>query len=223
MPCNNIYLPKYTAAILVFACLFFQQNVISQDGWTLKKDKSGIKVFARKTAASKFNELKVECIFDGRISQLAAVLLDVNSQYQWVYKTSVSSMLKKVSATEVYFYAVTEVPWPFDDRDMVIHMNLKQNTANKTLTVLAKNVNGFLPAKEKMVRLKYSNAVWTVTPISNKQYKIDYRVQIDPGEGLPIWLLNLFSSDGPYESFKNLKEKVKLPPYAFAKFPFITD
>jgi hypothetical protein len=154
---------------------------------------------------------------------LAAVLIDVNNQYQWVYKTSVSHLLKEVSATEVYFYTVTEVPWPFEDRDMVVHMTIKQNTANKALTILAKNIDGFLPPKEKMVRLKYSSAVWTVTPISNTQYKIDYRVQIDPGDGLPIWLLNLFSSDGPYESFKNLKEKVKLPQYAKVKFPFITD
>jgi hypothetical protein len=157
------------------------------------------------------------------MSQLAAVLLDVNNQYQWVYKTSVSHILKEVNAADVYFYTVTAIPWPFEDRDMVVHMNIKQNTANKALTILAKNIDGILPPKEKMVRLKYSSAVWTITPISNKQYTIDYRVQIDPGDGLPIWLLNLFSSDGPYESFKNLKEKVKLPQYALAKFPFITD
>jgi hypothetical protein len=214
---------RYTSAILIFVCLFIEQNGKCQEAWTLKKDKNGIKVFARKTTGYKFNELKVECVFDGRMSQLAAVLLDVNNQYQWVYKTSVSHILKEVNAADVYFYTVTAIPWPFEDRDMVVHMNIKQNTANKALTILAKNVDGFLPPKEKMVRLKYSSAVWTITPISNKQYTIDYRVQIDPGDGLPIWLLNLFSSDGPYESFKNLKEKVKLPQYALAKFPFITD
>jgi hypothetical protein len=223
MPGNNNYLMNYASTVLLFVGLLFQNNANCQEAWILKKDKNGIKVFAKKNPAYRFNELKVECVFDGRISQLAAVLLDVNKQYKWAYKTAVSTLLKEENATEVYFYTVTEVPWPFENRDMVIHMSFKQNVTNKTLTVLAKNVDGFLPVKEKIVRLKYSSAVWTVTPISNKQYKIEYRVQIDPGDGLPIWLLNLFSSDGPYESFKNLKEMVKQPQYAQAKYPFIID
>jgi START domain len=214
---------KFTSLILISIGTLLQISVKCQEDWTLRKDKNGIKVFSRKTKNFKLDELKVECVFEGRISQLAAVLFDVNKQHQWVYKTTKSQLLKQISEADVFFYTEIECPWPFDNRDLVVHMNMIQNPGDKVMTIQAKNVNNYLPEKHDIVRVKYSNATWTVTPVSNRQFKIDYRIQIDLGEGVPAWLLNLFSTNGPYESFSNLKEKIKLPQYAQVKFPFLLD
>ena len=214
---------KFGPVILFFTCLLLANTAKSQENWTLRKDKNGIKVFSRPTKNFKFEELKVECEIDGRISQLAALLLDVSKQYQWAYKTIKSQLLKQVSIADVFFYTEIEVPWPYENRDMVVHMMMRQNPVSKVLTVEAKNTDNYLPVKKDIVRLKYSSAVWTVTPISNKKFKIDYRLQLDIGDNVPAWLANLFSVSGPYESFNNLKEKIKLPVYAQATFPFITD
>ncbi|MEP7106376.1 MAG: START domain-containing protein [Ferruginibacter sp.] len=214
---------KFTYLIFVLTCMFLQISVKCQEEWNLKKDKNGIKVFSRKTKDFSLDELKVECVFEGRISQLAAVLFDVNKHYQWVYKTTKSQLLKEISTTEVIFYTEIECPWPFDNRDLVVHMNMVQHPGNKVMIIEAKNVSNFLPEKSNIVRVKYSKTTWTITPLNNQQFKIDYRLQIDLGEGVPSWLLNLFSINGPYESFMNLKEKIKLPPYLHAKFPFLSD
>lgn len=211
------------SSILILLCSLLQTTVKSQDGWTLKKDKNGIKVFSKKSDKFKFDQLKVECVLDGRISQLAAVLLDVNNQYQWVYKTRKSQLLKEESAGEIFYYSEIDCPWPFENRDLVVRMNIVQNTINKVMTVEAKNVNDLVPDKHNLVRIKYSNAIWTVTPISISQFKVEYRIEIDPGNGVPAWLMNLFASNAPYESFVNLREKMKLLPYAQAKFPFLID
>ena len=214
---------KFTTFILLFTCLLWENTAKSQESWTLRKDKNGIKVFSRPTKNFKFDELKVECEIDGRLSQLAALLFDVNKQYQWAYKTIKSQLLKQVTAEDVFFYTEIEVPWPYQNRDMVVHMVMRQNPITKVLTVEAKNTDNYLPVKEDIVRLKYSNAIWTVTPVGNKKLKIDYRLQLDIGENVPAWLANLFSVNGPYESFSNLKEKIKLSAYAHATFPFIAD
>lgn len=214
---------KFTSFILVLICLLLQISVKSQEDWTLKKDKNDIKVFSRKTKNFKFDELKVECEFEGRISQLAAVILDVNNQYQWVYKTTKSQLVKEITASDLFYYTEIECPWPFENRDLVVHMNIIQNVENKVMTIEAKNVNEYLPNKQHIVRVNYSSAIWTVTPLNNKQFKVEYRIQIDPGDGVPAWLLNLFASNGPYESFMNLKEKIKLPQYVQAKLPFLLD
>ncbi|MEO5891583.1 MAG: START domain-containing protein [Ferruginibacter sp.] len=210
-------------SLLLLAFLLIQIPAKPQEDWNLKKDKNGIKVFSRKIKDHKLDELKVECIINGRLSQLAAVLFDVNNQYQWVYKTSKSQLLKAISPTDVFFYSEIECPWPFDNRDLVIHMNMTQRPADKVMTIEAKSVNNYLPEKNKLVRIKYSNATWIITPINSKQFKIDYRIQIDLGDGVPGWLVNLFSVNGPYESFSNLKEKIKLPQYANVKFPLLVD
>lgn len=214
---------KRTAYLLLMMGLFFQTAAKCQEDWSLKKDKNGIKVYSRKTTNYKFNELKVEAVFDGRISQLAAVLLNVDKQYEWVYKTIKSEMVKKNSATDVIYYSEIEVPWPFDNRDLVMHMNIQQNLQNKALSIVVKSENEQVPVKNNIARIKYALAKWTVTPINTAQFKIEYSIQVDPGDGIPAWLLNLFAISGPYESFKNLKDQLKLPQYQQATFPFITD
>jgi hypothetical protein len=200
---------------------FIQKTAISQEAWTLKKDKNGIKVYSRKNNGFKFDELKVESVFDGKISQMVAVILDVNHQRDWVYKTIKSYLLKEVSAADVFYYTEIDAPWPFDNRDLVVHMTVQQNKQTKVTTIVAKNVDDYTPAKKDIVRVKYSNALWTVTPINNQQFKVIYQIQIDPGDGVPAWLLNLFATSGPYESFVHLKEKMKLPQYEKATFSFI--
>ena len=209
--------------IVVLICLLLQTTAQCQEDWKLKKDKNGIQVYSRKTPNFKFDELKVDCIFEGKISQLAAVILDVKNQYQWVYKTAKSELLKQVTNADLFYYSEIECPWPFHNRDLIARMTITQNTSTKILSIVAKSVDDYLPRKKNLVRVKYSNALWTITPLNNAQFKVEYKIQIDPGDGVPAWILNMFATNGPYESFKNLKDKIMLPAYAAAKFPFITD
>ncbi len=213
---------KCCSLILVSVCLFLQFSAKSQEDWSLKKDKNSIKVFTRKTKNFKVDEIKVECEFDGRVSQLVAVLLDVNKHYEWVYKTTKSQFLKKITDTDIFFYTEIQAPWPFENRDLIVHMKMLQNS-NKIITIEANNVNDFMPDKKHIVRVRYSRANWIITPLNNKKFKIEYRVQIDPGDGVPAWILNLFIANGPYDTFLKLKEQIQRPPYLNAKFSFIAD
>jgi len=213
---------RYSSFILVFVCLLFQLSGKAQEDWSLKKDKNNIKVFTRKTKNFKVDEIKVECEFDGRVSQLVAVLLDVNKHYEWVYKTDKSQFIKKNTDTDIFFYTEIQAPWPFLNRDLTVRLKLQQNS-NKIITIEANNVNDLLPEKKHIVRVKYSRANWIITPLTNKKFKIEYRVQIDPGEGVPAWLLNLFIANGPYDTFLKLREQIQLPQYLNARFAFIAD
>lgn len=193
------------------------------EGWSLKKDEYGIKVFTRKTAQFRFVEIKVECQLEGRLSQLVAVLLDANNHYRWVYKTIKSSLLKPADSSGIYFYNEIESPWPLSNRDLVVHMTVHQDAATRVLTVEGGNVDNYLPISNNKVRVKYSRVLWKVTPVSKTGFKVDYRIQIDPGGSVPAWLVNMSISKGPFESFLKLKEEIRLPVYANARFAFVVD
>ena len=214
---------KFISPFLILVCILFGVPAKSQENWKLRKDKNGIKVFSRPSKSYKFDELKVECEIEGRISQLAALLFDVNTQYEWAYKTKKSELLKEVSPADVFFYTEIECPWPYQNRDMVVQMTMQQNPTSKVLTVQAKNVDNYIPLKKDIVRLTYSSAVWTVTPINNQRFKIVYQIQLDMGDNVPAWLTNLFAVDGPYDSFSNMRKQIKLPKYAQAKYASIVD
>jgi hypothetical protein len=219
----NFHAMKVISILFFLIGVFTHERAICQEDWTLKKDKNGIKVYSRKNKGFKFDELKVESVFDGKISQMVAVILDVNHQRDWVFKTIKSDLLKEVSAADLFYYTEIDAPWPFNNRDLVVHMTAQQNKQTKVTTIVAKNVDEYLPSKKNIVRVKYSNALWTITPINNEQFKVFYQIQIDPGDGVPAWLLNLFATSGPYESFKNLKERMTLPEYEKVKFSFIVE
>jgi hypothetical protein len=214
---------KFAPYLLVFICLLFQISVKSQEDWVLKKDKDGIKVFSKKTEKFKINEIKVESTFDGRISQLAAVLLDVSNHGHWVYRSAKSQLLKMLSPASLLYYSETYCPWPFENSDLVMQLTITQNAENKVMMIEVKNIEGYLPDKKGIVRLKYLRTTWTVTPLPNNQFKVDYKIQVDPGVSVPAWLLNIFTINGPYETFVNLKKEIKLPRYAQATFPFLID
>lgn len=203
--------------------MFFQHKATCQNDWSLRKDKNDIQVFTRKSARFKLDEIRVACNMPGSATQLVSVLWDVNDHTQWVYKTMESKLIKIISPSELYYYTQISCPWPFQNRDLAVDMNISQNKITKVITVEIKNMNGYMPEKLGIVRIKYSFVKWVITPINSKECKVDYTIQADPSGSLPIWLLNLLISKGPYESFMKLRERMVLPQYTQFKFPFIAE
>ena len=216
-------IPAVKTFFIILMALVCQLTVKSQQSWNLKKDKNGIKIFTRKTDSSTIDELKVECTIEGTLSQLAAVILDMNSHTDWVYKSSKCYLLKQNSPTDLLFYNETECPWPLNNRDLVAHLTLTQDPTNKTMIIEARDVDGYLPVRKDIVRTKHSYVRWKVIPIDDKNLQIEYTIQVDPAGSIPSWILNLFASKGPYETFMKLKEIVKRPQYQKNKVPFILD
>jgi hypothetical protein len=48
-----------------------------------------------------------------------------------------------------------------------------------------------------------------VAAAGHDQISITYQLQVDPDGSLPAWIVNLFVSKGPYETFRNLSALLK--------------
>ena len=64
---------------LTVVVLFAATGVWGQEDWKLKSDKEGVAIYLRSLPDSKFKAIKVECEVNATLSQLVAVLLDVNT------------------------------------------------------------------------------------------------------------------------------------------------
>ena len=217
-------LVKSLFGLMLFSFLLTTTFAVkAQSDWTLKKEKDGIRIYTRKSASSAFDELKVETLLPGKMSTLAAVLLDIPDHINWVYNAKSASVIKKINESELIFYTQINAPFPATDRDLVVHLKIKQDPGTRLMTVTAKNVSGYVAPKPKVVRVALSDEVWSVTPIAHEMLKVEYYLRIDPGGSSPAWLLNLFLEKGPMESFTNLKDQLHLPRYVNAVLPFIKD
>lgn len=195
----------------------------AQGEWVLKSDKDDIKTFHKSVADSKLNAVKIETVLTCSLSQFVSVLQDVGSYDKWVYGSRSTRLLKEVSPAELYYYAEVDFPWPTTDRDFVSHVIISQDAQTRAVRVNAKNVQGLVPVKPKIVRIERSTGEWIITPVAKGRVKVEYVLQVDPGGDLPAWIINSFSSKGLVETFKNLREWIKKPAYANARISFITD
>jgi hypothetical protein len=193
----------------------------AQKNWELKKDQDGIRVYSRPDDSSRCNDLKVETTLPAKLSSLAALVLDTDNYPNWVFSTGKTAVLKKTGPAELYFYDLINSPWPASDRDLIVRLHLLQDSLTRVLSIKAEEMANYIPEKKGIVRVPLSIERWTVTPLPGDKIRISYELRLDPGAAVPGWLINMFSTKGPFETFTRLRDQLKRPKYRDATLPFI--
>jgi hypothetical protein len=180
--------------------------VLAQEKWDLKKSANGIKVYTRKLDNEKFKEVKVLCEINAPAERLISVLQNVAHHKDWVYQTKLSYLVSRRGRDTVTYYSEVMVPWPVSNRDFVVQLAFHRDSANKVLKIRATSIPKLLPEKPDIVRVPYSLGLWNVYTLPDNRIKIEYTLSVNPGGSLPVWLVNLTATAGPFDSFKKLKE-----------------
>lgn len=199
---------KFHIFLLLFGSLIMMP-VMAQKEWTLVSNENWIRIYKSDMSASNYKRIKVECTVDGTIDKLVRVLNDVNNHKTWIYNTKNSYVIKKLSATEYYYYTETSLPWPMQNRDAVVHIKFQRDNDNRSLNIVAYGEPGYLPIVNGKVRVPRSANSWQVTVPEPNKLKIVYIFEAEPGGQLPPWLVNTFVNKGPYESFRKLASLLK--------------
>jgi hypothetical protein len=213
---------KLYLTILLLLSLF-ARPLTAQKNWELKKEQDGIRIFSRPGDNTRVNDMKVEMVLAARLSSLAALILDIGNYPNWSFSTDKSYVLKRISASELYFYTLIQSPWPVSNRDLTIHLHLIQDSATRVLSIYADEIANLIPEKKGIIRVPVSIERWTVTPLAGDKIKINYELKLDPGASVPRWLINMFATKGPFETFSHLREQIQKPRYRDASLPFIHD
>jgi hypothetical protein len=207
--------------LLSFFFVVFSPWQVEERVWELKVHKHGIRIYTRTAAGSPMKELKVQCNVDATLAQVVAVLLDINTAPQWVYATRSATLLKQVSPSELYYHSEIEIPWPASNRDFIAHLKVTQDPVTRIVTVDGPTIPDYMPQQENVVRVPKGSGKWILTPAGQKQVNIEYYLMTDPGGSIPAWLVNMFCTKGPLESFQKLKTHLESPAYREASLPFI--
>jgi hypothetical protein len=216
----------YMRKMIITLCLALSASLVSkgQEDWKLKVNKEGIEIYTKPSILNaKLKAIRVRCELPATLSQLVYIVLDVNAGADWVYSTKSSTLLKQVSPAEVFYYSEVALPWPCSNRDFIAHLTAKQDPHTRVVTIDGPTIDGMVPEKKNIVRVSKSSGKWIITPLPNKAVRIDYTLETDPGGSLPSWLVNLFVTKGPLETFRKLKEQVAKPAYRNVKLPFIVE
>lgn len=189
--------------------MFAAMHASPQGDWQLSKDQNNIKVFTRKTDSSAFKSVKVEAVLLGSCEKLAGIILGIEKNIKWVYKTNALHLIKRFSPNELIYYAETSLPWPMRNRDQAIRITAYPDTINHSLKIITRGEPTAIAETKGIVRVPYFLGVWQVKAISPDKISIEYYLDVDPGGSVPAWMSNMFVAKGPYETFMNLAELLK--------------
>ena len=179
-------------------------GIKAQPAWHQVKDKNNIKVYTSESDSSDIKHIKVTALFDGSLDKIKAIFLDIGKQKDWVYGTKQSYVLKETSEQDLLYYVETSLPWPLSNRDIAIDMKFDENKKDNTMVIRTVGVPSAIPVKKGIVRVPHFTGDWYFKETGNNKLSIEYYLFVDPGGSLPAWVVNIFISRGPYETFSKL-------------------
>lgn len=199
----------FSRLICTVCLLAASAPVFAQAGWSLSKQGSGIRIYTRSTEGLKYKSIKVEAVLQGTVQRLVAILLDADHHKEWVYNTKVSYVLSRPAPNEVLYYAETALPWPMSNRDGAIRTRAEVAADGQRATITSLGQPDAMPPKSGKVRVPYLKGVWEVTRVDDRQIRIVYYLDVNPGGDTSPWLVNLFVTKGPYETFLSLTKQLQ--------------
>ena len=66
-----------------------------------------------------------------------------------------------------------------------------------------------MPERKGIVRLKYNEGVWEITPKGESSAHIVYKFAVDPGGSVPGWLANMGQKDAVLDTLKAVQERAQ--------------
>ncbi len=179
-------------------------SVYAQTVWHLNKDKDGIKIYTGNPNSAGFKTIRTTAVLEGTLPKFISIFRDIAKQKEWVYATKKAYLIEKITDNELLYYVETVLPWPARNRDAVIRMKINENSQNNILTLTTVSESSSIPVTSDHVRVTHLLGTWEVKNLGNNKLSIDYFLDVDPGGSLPPWIVNLFTSKGPYETFQKL-------------------
>ena len=208
---NKSLLPKQIllCAGILLVCLYSRAQASSMLNWQLVKDKDAVKVYTATPTSGTLKYIKVEALLNGTIDKFLTIFKNVPNQTQWVYKAKRSYIIRTNAYDDLLYYNQTSLPWPMNDRDVAIHMKIKEDTLHQQVFITSVGVPTAIPVKDNIIRVPHFEGNWTVRAAGPNKIQVYYFLNLDPGGSIPAWISNLFITKGPYETFINLANQLK--------------
>jgi START domain-containing protein len=175
----------------------------TEEPWALEQEEDDIQIYTRAVAGSPFLEVKATALINAPIEHVAAVMGDGQSCSEWRARCKSSEVLGTPSDTERTIYMVLDMPWPVEDRDMVIHSTIEIDRIARTVTVQLG------PAPSNHPEQGYVRATTTgqyeIKGLDEEQVFLTYIMHTDLGGDLSANLANPRVIESTYEDVKRLQ------------------
>ena len=204
--------------LLSFFSFVHAEEKVDLTGWKKVYSKDGLDFYSKRVENSKLLAFKAVGILDVNMGDMMAALRTVTTQKKWDKNTVRKETVEDISDIEAITYSESRIPWPFNNRDMVLHNKLFLDKEEKIFYVHTHSVeHKRYPKKRGLVRAQINLSRFRTKPISKDKTFVEFEVHVDPKGNIPAWIVNIVQKSFPYDFLTGLAEfcrKSKLKPNA---------
>lgn len=202
---------KFCILVLISLCSVVFANVkVDLEGWNKTYSKDNLTFYSKKIPNSKLLAFKAVGILPINMGKMMAALRTVDSTIKWDKNTVRKITVQEISDIEAITYSESKIPWPFYNRDVVLHNKLFLDKKEQIFYVISRSVEHKAhPAKQNLVRAQINYARFRTKPIDKNKTYVEFEVHADPMGVIPNWIVNSVQKDFPYDFLRGLTNYCK--------------
>lgn len=194
--------------------LMIPAAVAGAEDWHLvrRDDVRDIRVYLRDIHGSSYKGFYAVTRIKSNLSSVVAVLSDVPAMPEWIARMQMARLIKRDANREIWVHSIYRLPYPFLEREAVLHSKLKQQR-NGVVEVVTRTVKGLIKNHPKRVRLNNIHSIWRLTPEAYGVVRIEMWGQGEPGGYMPPLLFNYNLPDEPAQTLRHLRQMLMREKY----------
>lgn len=183
-------------------------TLAAEPAWKLAKSDQAITIYLKPNVKSNAQEFLGKMEINACQKEATHLLTDVSRTKEWLFNTIDAELIHKAPDGTQTIHSKTAVPWPLKNRDTVLEMRTHSFNRSDIVTLQAKPEA--LPLEPDYVRTPLMYGFWRMEPVNNgERIAVTYHMMLDPGGHVPLWIVNLFVVDAPFETMKALRSMLE--------------
>lgn len=186
----------------------------NEDDWRLVTDRDDIRVFMAHSDDSRVKTFRGVTIMEiDDFMALGPQIDDYEFIASWMHMVSSLVEVDRRGPLQRDLYVTTRLPWPVNDRDAPLRLNMYQDEETYSLHVDYEYDDDFVPVSADYVRMPEMRGNIIFEPLEQPNVQMTFEVVVDPGGYIPAWLANMILRDIPFFSMRRFRRVINSERY----------
>lgn len=179
-------------------------GTINMSLWQEQLSEDGIKVFSKKNHKGPVIPLMAQGQLNHSMDLLLSVLGDGDRRQEWIPRQKIGRTLKKMNHFDRIEYSVTNVPWPFNDREFVYRAKTEIVKKEKKV-IIHMHSQPWQKFKNSYVRGEMHDGTMILRQLKPNVIEFTMKFESDPKGMIPNWIINIAQKKWPLKFIQNLR------------------
>lgn len=204
----NTYAKGFKVSLLLGTTLLLSHTACLADDFRFVKAKNDIRLYEREILyqEKRVREVKAEFVLSSSPADVIQLIRDEKRIDKWNSNIGGFRVIDGVQPSAWTAYTRFDLPWPFDDQEMVLLYHVMETRADHAWDVqFSSTSNALFPLSRHISRVNYVKGSWHMQQLPDNKLKITYRILSERKEDIPRYISDPIVRDHLLSSLHRMK------------------